>query len=132
MNMAQQILLVEDEPQLIDIYTSVFKKGGFKVEVLKYGSEVKEWLKAIREGQKAKPDLLLLDLILPDMNGIEILEEIKRYPQTRDIPCFVSTNYSDSKLEKKCLELKAEMFILKTSYTPRELAELVEKRLKNN
>jgi len=132
MNMAQQILLVEDEPQLIDIYTSVFKKGGFKVEVLKYGSEVKEWLKAIREGQKAKPDLLLLDLILPDMNGIEILEEIKKYPQTRDIPCFVSTNYSDSKLEKKCLELKAEMFILKTSYTPRELAELVEKRLKNN
>ena len=130
--MAQQILLVEDEPQLIDIYTSVFKKGGFKVEVLKYGSDVKEWLKAIREGQKAKPDLLLLDLILPDMNGIEILEEIKKYPQTRDIPCFVSTNYSDSKLEKKCLELKAEMFILKTSYTPRELAELVEKRLKNN
>ncbi|MDD5750171.1 MAG: response regulator [Candidatus Pacebacteria bacterium] len=126
--MARKILLIEDEPQLIDIYTSVLKKAGFSVGTLKYGEDAKKRLAAMREGA-AKPDMMLIDLILPDMNGIEVLEEAKKYSQTSDIPCFISTNYSDGNLERRCLELKAEKFILKTNYTPGELAELIKKRL---
>lgn len=126
--MAHKILLIEDEPQLVDIYNTILSKSGFAVEIFKYGVDVKERLAAVRQGGE-KPDLILIDLILPDMNGIEILEEAKKYPETKDIPCFIITNYSDVKLERKCLELKAEKFILKTDYTPKELAELIEKRL---
>jgi len=126
--MAQKILLIEDEPQLVEIYNVVLSKAGFVVETFKYGVQAKERLAAIRQGAE-KPDLILIDLILPDMNGFEILEEAKKYPETRDIPCFISTNYSDPKLKKKCLALKAEKFILKTDHTPRELAELVTQRL---
>ena len=126
--MAQKILLIEDEPQLIEIYNVVLGKAGFVVETFKYGEQVKEYLAAVRRGAE-KPSLILIDLILPDMNGIEILEEAKKYPETKDIPCFVSTNYSDPELEKKCLALKAEKFILKTDHTPKELAEIVKQRL---
>ena len=126
--MAQKILLIEDEPQLIDIYNAVLSKVGFVVETFKYGAQAKERLAAIRGGAE-KPDLILIDLILPDMNGIEILEEAKKYPETKDIPCFISTNYFDVELEKKCLALGAEKFILKTDYTPKELAEIVTQRL---
>jgi len=126
--MARKILLIEDEPQLVDIYNAVLSKAGFAVETFKYGAGAKERLAAVRQGGE-KPDLILIDLILPDMNGIEVLEEAKKYPETKDIPCFITTNYSDADLERKCLALKAEKFILKTNYTPKELAELVEKRL---
>jgi len=126
--MARKILLIEDEPQLVDIYNAVLSKSGFVVETFKYGELAKKRLAAIRRGGE-KPDLILIDLILPDMNGIEILEEAKKYPETKDIPCFVSTNYSDANLERKCLALKAEKFILKTNYTPKELVELVKERL---
>ena len=126
--MAHKILLIEDEPQLVDIYNTVLSKAGFTVETFKYGEQAKERLVAIRGGAE-KPDLILIDLILPDMNGIEILEEAKKYPETKDIPCFVSTNYFNADLEKKCLELKAEKFLLKTDHTPKELAELVTQRL---
>lgn len=126
--MAQKILLIEDEPQLIEIYNVVLSKAGFVVETFKYGADAKKRLADIRQGAE-KPDLILIDLILPDMNGIEILEEAKKYPETQGIPCFISTNYSDPELEKKCLALKAEKFILKTDHTPKELAELITQRL---
>jgi len=125
--MAYKILLIEDEPQLVDIYSSVFRKNGFVLdEVIKYGFQAKEKLQDIRQGQAERPDLILLDLILPDMNGIGILEEAKRYPETKDIPLFILTNYSDISLEKQSLSLGAEKFVLKTSYTPQELVDLVK------
>jgi len=69
---------------------------------------------------------------LPDMNGIEVLEEMRKYPKTKDIPVFILTNYTNEELEKRGLLLKSEKYLLKTSYTPRELAEIVKDRLKNN
>ena len=125
--MVRKILLIEDESQLSEIYSSVLEKNGFEVEVIKYGTQAKERLQAIYEGQKESPDLILLDLILPDLNGIEILEESRKHPQTKDIPCFVLTNYSDNELEKRSAALRAEKFILKTDYTPQELADMFKK-----
>ena len=127
--MMPKILLVEDELQLSEIYSLSFQKSGFEVETMKYGVQAKERLKAIREGQEKSPDLIILDLILPDMNGIEVLEEMKQYPQTKDIPCFVLTNYSDVNLERRSLALRADKFILKTGCTPKELTEMVKERL---
>lgn len=127
--MARKILLIEDEPQLVDMYNAVFNMAGFVVETIKYGLDAKKRLKDIREGSGERPDLILIDLILPDMNGIEILEEAKKYPETKDIPCFVSTNYSDPDMGEKCLAIGAEKFILKTDLTPKELAQMIEQWL---
>ena len=131
--MPKKILLIEDELQLIEIYETILKKTGFKVETLRYGFEAQQRLKEIIEGKREKPDLILLDLILPDMNGIEILKEAKNNEATKEIPFFILTNYSDSDLEEISKQLKAEKYIIKTEFTPSQLAKLIDQwfRAKN-
>jgi len=75
----KKILLVEDDPFLIDIYTQKLKKAGFKVEVAKDGEA------ALRMVQEKKPDLLLLDIVLPEIEGWEILRKIKEDAKLCDL-----------------------------------------------
>lgn len=67
-----KILLVEDDLPTIDIYEEILKKSGFDIETLKWGKDAFELLERIKEGKEKKPGLILLDLILPDVNGVEI------------------------------------------------------------
>ena len=126
--MKKTILLVEDDLATIDVYEIALTKAGFEVEVASSGSEAIERIKAVGQGAK-KPDLVLLDLLLPDINGIEVLKEIRGQKETKDTLVFVMTNYTDGELEKIGYKLKAEKSILKAEYTPSQLAELVKKRL---
>lgn len=128
--MKKTILLVEDDLSTIDIYETVLKKANFEVETIRWGEKVLKKIKKIREGKIKKPDLILLDLILPDISGIKVLEEVKKYKETKDIPVFVLTNYADPEMEKREEELKSDGYFFKTDYTPRKLVELIKKRLK--
>lgn len=126
----KKILLVEDNPPTIEIYEKVFRGGGFEIETIKTAYEGLERLKEIREGKKERPDLILLDLILPDVNGIEILKEAKSHPQTRDILVFVLTNYTDPDLTEELFKQKVDKFLVKTNYTPPQLLSLVKEAIK--
>ncbi|MDD2732249.1 MAG: response regulator [Candidatus Pacebacteria bacterium] len=128
--MAKKILLVEDDLPIIEVYKIAFKKEGFDLDVLTLGDEVIKRVKEIKKGKTDKPDLILLDLLLPDMNGIEVLKEIRKEEKTKDIPIFILTNYTDSELERLGFNLKSEEHILKADYTPTELVKLIDKRLK--
>jgi len=127
----KKILLIEDETELVEIYEEVFKKFGFEIETLKWGSAALERLKEIGEEKTKKPDLILLDLILPDINGIKILEKARAEEGTKDIPFFILTNYSDPELEKIGKELKVEKYVIKTEVTPIQLAQIIKKWFKN-
>ena len=125
------ILLIEDDLPIIDIYrTALEKTGGFKVEAITLGSEAIKMIRGINENKIKKPDLILLDIILPDMNGLQVLEEIRKQKATRDLPVFILTNYGDKELKKVGIALKAERYITKTDCPPTKLVELVKKRLK--
>ena len=124
--MPKRILLIEDDPPTIDLYEEIFKKGDFEVENLTWGKQSLERLSEIREGKKEKPDLVLLDLILPDINGIEILKEAKNNEKTKDIPFFVLTNYTDPELEKEIWKLGVEKYIIKANYTPSQLVKVIK------
>jgi len=125
----KKILLIEDDLATIEVYETIFKKAGFEVEVIKWGEEALNRVKEIEENKFPKPDVVLLDLILPDINGIGVLKEIRKNEKTKDLLVFILTNYTDVQLEKMGYSLGSERYLLKTDYTPSQLIEIIEKSL---
>lgn len=128
--MAKRILLIEDDLPTIELYEEVFKREGFEIETLRTGYGGIEKLKEIQKDKKGKPDLILLDLILPDVNGIVILKTAKSHPKTKDILIFALTNYTDPELTKELIREGADKFLVKTDYTPSKLVNLVKEVIK--
>ena len=127
--MGNEILLIEDEMPAVAIYEKVFRKAGFKIKSLMTGEEALSELKKIKKKGEGKPKLILLDLILPDMNGIEILKEVKSEEETKDIPVVILTNYKDPGVEQTGENLGAKTYIVKTDITPDKIVSTVEKYL---
>jgi len=124
--MKKKILLIEDEPLQIEIYEKVIKEAGFEIESLEWGKEGLKRLEEIKAKKKERPDLILLDLILPDINGLAILKKAKTDPELKDIPFFIFTNYSAPGLEKTGKDLGAEKYIIKTDVTSSQLVKLIK------
>lgn len=125
-----KILLVEDDWSIIELYQEVFKKASFEIEILDWGQKALDLLKEIREGKREKPDLILLDIILPDMNGLLILEEARKYPQTKDLLIFALTNYTDLELDQKLIKEGINKILVKTACTPSKLIATIKKSLR--
>ncbi len=128
--MKKTILFIEDDLPTIDVYKTALEKAGFDVDPMLLGEEAIRRIKEIEQGKAKKPDLVLLDLALPDINGIEVLEEIRKQKKTKDMLVFILTNYTNKELEEKGLLLKVERYIIKTDYTPGELVKVIKKELK--
>lgn len=124
----KKIILVEDDPAIIDIYQILMKKAGFDVRVISSGQEVVNMIKNIEEGTEPKPDIILLDLILPDINGTEVFKEIKKNKKTKDIKIFILTNQQDVQPEQLGDE-KPDKFIIKANISPTQLLELIKEYL---
>lgn len=123
------IFLIEDDPAITDVYKTAFTAAGINFEVMAWGKQAIEKIREIQGGRAEKPALVLLDLILPDMNGVEILKEIKGNEKTKDIAVFVLSNYANVELPQTG-GAKPDRFILKTSITPTKLIKLIETQLK--
>jgi CheY-like chemotaxis protein len=126
----KKILLIEDDLPTIELYKTALKAADFDIKTANTASQALARLKEIRERKKEKPDLILLDLILPDMNGKSILKEVKERSETKDILVFILSNYSDPKLYEKLLREGADKFLVKINITPKELVKTVEEALK--
>jgi len=124
----KKILLVEDDPFLIDIYQKKLKDSGFKVEVVKDGEKA---LKALKEKSF---DLMLLDIVLPGIDGWKILEEIgKMKKERRDLEkmkVVIWSNLGEKEDIKKGLSLGATSYLIKANFTPSEVVREIEKLLK--
>ncbi|MBU3979695.1 response regulator [Patescibacteria group bacterium] len=75
------------------------------------------------------PDIILLDIMMPEMNGIQVLEKLKSDTQTKNIPVLVLSNITESKYETRTLELGAEQYLIKSQYLPIDIVNIVKKRL---
>ena len=128
----KNILWVEDDQQLVDLYTVMFTKiKDIKVEFLMLGQLALDRIKEIEEGKAEKPDLMMLDLLLPDVNGDRILEQLRKTPSTKDVPVFILTNYGGEIMEVKMTkELNAEKYLVKTEWVPTKLVPLILERMK--
>lgn len=117
------ILLVEDEKLLAEMYQDKLKEIGFGVDLAFSAEEALDYL-----GEK-RPDLILLDILLPREDGIFLLKKLKEDKNISEIPVVAFSNYDDPKAKKEALELGAKAYLIKTQYTPKELIEEVKKFL---
>lgn len=115
------ILFVEDDPFLIDIYTKKFKKSGFDIKVADSGEKA---LSMIRD---AKPDIVLLDIVLPEIGGWEIIKKIKENPEMDDLKIVILSNLGQRTEVEKGLNLGAARYLIKAQYTPSEVVEEIKK-----
>lgn len=114
------ILFIEDDTDHQKLYSLVFEKAGYRFV------QVFEGKKALAAAQAEKPDLILLDILMNDINGIEVLKILKADQAVKKIPVIIFTNYSREETLKQALSLGARDIIFKTDVVPRELVELVK------
>ena len=119
----KHILLIEDDPFLIDIYTTKLKEAGYSVDIAEDGDE------GLRALKQKKPDLVLLDVVLPNFNGWEILRKIKKDDSFKNLKVIVLSNLGEKDEVEKGLKLGATKYLVKAHYTPSEVIKEVKKIL---
>ncbi len=124
--MAAKILVVEDEQELNEAYELILKSEGHKVVVAHDGEE------ALSKLKKFEPDLILLDLRMPKINGIEFLEQYQLPAHHPNVRVVVFSNLDAENEINKAYSLGADRYILKAWASPRELIKLVDDTLKKS
>src|SRR6056297_115706 len=118
-----KILLVEDDSFLLSMYSTKFELENFDVTIAEDGE--KGWKLA----QKEDPDVILLDIKLPKMDGFEVLKKIKGNKETSNIPVILLTNLSQKEDRDKGLDLGAYDYLVKAHFMPSEVVGKIKKLL---
>ena len=118
-----KILLVEDDPMLQDIYLTKFKEKGFDVSLASDGE------KAMPQLQKTKPDLMLLDIVLPLRDGWEVLSEVRKNSAWNSMKIVVLSNVGEPSDVEKAFALGANLYLIKAHFTPSQVVGEVTKLL---
>jgi DNA-binding response OmpR family regulator len=122
--MEKVILVVEDDKFLRELMTQKLIREGFKISEAVDGEE---GLKKIKE---EKPGLVLLDLILPGIDGFEVLTRMKEDPATSDTPVIILSNLGQREDVEKGLKLGATDYLIKAHFTPGEIIEKIKNIIK--
>lgn len=122
--MKKKILLVEDERVLIKMYEETFTRAGFEVESVETAQEGVEMMR------KTKPDIVLLDILLPEANGLSLLRQIKDDPSLSLIPVVAFSNYTDPDTQEEALKLGAKDYIVKADFDPEETLKMIKKYIR--
>lgn len=118
-----RILLVEDDDLLVRLYQRKFALDGYDVRVARDGEE------ALVAVGKEPPDLILLDIMMPNMDGIDVLKRLKSHAETRPIPIVMLTNLSAEADVEKALELGAAAYLVKSDVLPNVVVAKVKEVL---
>jgi len=118
-----KILLIEDDSFLLSMYTTKFELENFQVVTAEDGK------KGIESANKEAPDIILLDIILPKMNGFEVLKELKASKVTNKIPVILLTNLSQKSEVEQGLSLGAQDYLIKAHFMPSEVVDKIKKIL---
>ena len=120
----KKILFIEDELAIQKTFGDILKQEGYEVITALDGE------KGLKMIQIKKPDLILLDLILPRLHGLEVLKKLKENKETASIPIIILTNKEDSETINKAVELDATIYLVKADYTLIEVLQKVKKVLR--
>ncbi|OGY21399.1 MAG: hypothetical protein A2113_04350 [Candidatus Woykebacteria bacterium GWA1_44_8] len=113
--MAKKILLVDDDSSFTQLYAAVFSSVGFNYSVASTGVE------ALEKAKIEKPDLILLDIMMPDINGLEVLKRLKANPETNHTPVWMITNLAEQIDQETAADLGAAGYLVKSAYAPKQV-----------
>lgn len=118
-----KILIIEDDKFLLKLYANRLKRDGFDV----FGSLTGE--EGLSRIQTDKPDLIILDLVLPKKNGFEVLSEIRLNTHTKNIPVIILTNLGQESDVQRGMALGADAYLVKTDFSVSQLPAIVKENL---
>ncbi len=115
-----KILLIEDDPFLLSMYSTKFTLEKFQVIAAEDGE--KGW----RLASECKPDIILLDILMPKMNGFEVLEKLKADEATKRVPVILLTNLNQKDEIERGMSLGADDYLIKAHFMPSEVVEKIK------
>jgi len=119
-----RVLFVEDDPAVAQMYKLKLELDGYRVEVAEDGEL------ALKMATANLPDIIFLDIRLPKLDGLGVLEALRKDPRTKAVPVVILSNYSERELVERGLKLGALEYLIKSQTTPAKLAGGVESWLK--
>jgi DNA-binding response OmpR family regulator len=118
-----KIAIIEDDPAISQMYRIKFEAEGYTVETAENG------LLGLKLAESMKPDIILLDLMMPEMNGHEMLQKLRGTAWGKSIKVVILTNMGEQEAPEGIRDLGVSAFILKADMTPRQVAEIVKTKL---
>lgn len=115
-----KIVLIEDDVTLAKMYERKFISDGYEV-VLAY-----DGLEGLKQATEASPDLILLDIMLPKLDGLALFKKLRSQPKTFTTPVILLTNFGQEDAVFECFKLGAIDYLVKTSVTPQQVVDKVE------
>ncbi len=122
--MAQKIAIVEDDQAISQMYRIKFEAEGYEVETAENGKLGLELI------EKMKPDIVLLDLMMPEMTGDQVLAKMRAAVWGKNMKVVILTNMGEQEIPDSVNKMGVSAVILKADMTPRQVAELVKTQLK--
>jgi len=123
--MAKKILLIEDEELIIDLLSKKLIQENYEVTITRNGVE------GLEKMREAKPDLILLDIVMPKMGGFEVMEEMHKDKDLKDIPVIIVSNSGQPVELDRAKELGVKDWLIKTEFDPLEVIDKVKKQIGN-
>lgn len=118
-----KILIIEDDPLMSRMYKKIFDFEGFEVEIAENGQD------GLVKVKQVKPQLILLDVMMPKMNGLEVLDHLKADQETSQIPVLMLTNLAGQVDAQTALTKGALQYVIKSEHDPQEVVSLVKQVL---
>jgi CheY-like chemotaxis protein len=123
LSMSAKILIIEDDPLMRRLYQKIFTFEKYEVDTAEDGEEGLEKVRTF------KPTLILLDVMMPKMNGLQVLDKLKADPDTKKIPVIMLTNLAGQSDAETAIAKGAVKYIVKSEFEPKQVANMVKEIL---
>jgi CheY-like chemotaxis protein len=115
-----KVFIVEDDPLMLRMYQKIFTIEKYEVDTAVDGEE------ALAKIAVSKPTIIVLDVMMPKLNGLQVLERLKADPNTKNIPVIMLTNLAGQQDAETALSKGAVKYIIKSEHEPKEIADMVK------
>lgn len=115
-----KVLLIEDEKELLELYKLKLSLDDYDVYTAQTGQE------GLKRAWTDQPDLIFLDIKMPEMDGFEVLKQLRENHKTKDVPVIILSNFDEQEMIEKGLSLGANEYLVKSTFTPDEVSKKVD------